>query len=268
MNDSAPFNQITKTGQRQPVGADIINWIVRHPVYAFILLTLVTFVLAAVMWRLLLYWPVSGPNIENKDLWSNASTLVQALLGTALVGSSAFVAIMIATSATRAADAALKETQLSNKLNSPEYRLAFDAYLDYLHLQALRESFNAAKLRVSDGIITIADMRKPFELLQDTLQRPALVVLAARTKAKLKQLNNLDINIEIGRLLALNLSEMHGKADQEMEKCTQSLNHIFIILDETIAHVRSMNSESPDPMLTHLREMLPPMESFTVPPPT
>lgn len=87
--------------------------------------------LAAVVWGLSLIWPLHGANIENKDLWSNASTLVQAILGTALVGASAFVAIMIATSATKTADSALHESKTNNQINDPDYLGAKQALRGY-----------------------------------------------------------------------------------------------------------------------------------------
>lgn len=133
-----PRQQEKTVDRQRHRGADIIGWIVHHPVYAFALMTLVGFVLAAVLWKLSLYWPVRGPGIDNKDLWSNASTLVQAILGTALVGASAFVAIMIATSATRAADSALDiakaslaESHTNNKINDPDYQSAKHALRGY-----------------------------------------------------------------------------------------------------------------------------------------
>ena len=139
MSDTVhPHQQGKAANKRNRHGVDIIGWIVNHPVAAFAAVTLVTFFLAFGVWELSLLWPVHGLGIDNKDLWSNASTLVQAILGTALVGASAFVAIMIATSATRAADSALDianaslaESQTNNKINDPDYQSAKHALRGY-----------------------------------------------------------------------------------------------------------------------------------------
>lgn len=112
-------------------GTDALKWVIAHPVAAFIVVTLGSLVLAAVLYQASLFWPLAGKTSTALGIYSNASALVQAIVGTALVGASAFVAILIATSAAKTAESALSESRLNNKLNDPDYLSAKQALRGY-----------------------------------------------------------------------------------------------------------------------------------------
>lgn len=122
-------DQTQKNGRKH--GADALKWVIAHPVAAFIVVTLGSLALAAFLYQGSLFWPLSGKGLQVGEVYSNASALVQAIVGTALVGASAFVAILIATSAAKTAESALSESKLNNKLNDPDYLSAKQALRGY-----------------------------------------------------------------------------------------------------------------------------------------
>ena len=119
------------SGRDRVFGQGALKWVIDNPVGAFVIATLGSLVLAALLWQGSLFWPVAGADMDRKDLFSNASALVQAIVGTALVGASAFVAILIATSAAKTAESALSESRLNNKLNDPDFLAAKHALRGY-----------------------------------------------------------------------------------------------------------------------------------------
>lgn len=256
--DSSSEQQNQTQKEKSKPGADALRWVIAHPVGAFLAVTMVSLALAALLYQGSLFWPLAGKGLQINDVYSNASALVQAIVGTALVGASAFVAILIATSAAKTAESALAESKLNNKLNSPQYQLAFDAYVNYLHLQSLTQSFEAAKLRFSGSH---ADAVVPLlAKMKEVLSRPALVVLVARCEMAFAAKDRLDLNAEVAKLLALDVggSDEPGK---ELARCSEVITNIHGILGRVVDAVRQWENPRPaaadDLMLVHLRQMLP-----------
>lgn len=257
MDSSSPEQNRTRKEKSKP-GADALRWVIAHPVGAFVAVTMGSLALAALLYQGSLFWPLSGKDANILGVYSNASALVQAIVGTALVGASAFVAILIATSAAKTAESALAESKLSNKLNSPQYKIAFDAYVDYLHLQSLTQSFEAAKFRFSSNhaVAVLPLLAK----MKEVLSRPALVVLVARCELAFTAKDRLDLNAEVAKLLALDVGGS-DEPDKELARCSEVIANIHGILGRVVDAVRQWENTRPaasdDLMLVYLRQMLP-----------
>lgn len=247
----------TRKAKSKP-GSDALRWVIANPVGAFVAVTAGSLALAALLYQGSLFWPLSGKDASILGVYSNASALVQAIVGTALVGASAFVAILIATSAAKTAESALAESKLNNKLNSPQYKLAFDAYVDYLHLQSLTQSFEAAKFRFSgshaDAVVPLLGK------IKEVLSRPGLVVLVARCELAFMPKDRLDLNAEVAKLLALDVGDS-DEPDKELARCSEVIANIHGILGRVVNAVRQWENPRPaaadDLMLVYLRQMLP-----------
>jgi len=104
--------------------SDSLRWVIEHPVIALIGFTVICLLIVALFYSLFWWWPLSGRGLPINDLFGNASALIEATIGTAVVAASAFVAIVIATSAARTAE-------LANKINDPDYLAAKAALRSY-----------------------------------------------------------------------------------------------------------------------------------------
>ena len=125
VRDSPPLNPTIRKG------SDIVAFIVRHPVWSFVLFVLLVGLISYVYWFYSMQYIFDSPRLGLSDKYANGSGLVQAIVGSALTGAGAFVAILIATSATKIADSALEESRTNNKINDPDYLAAKQALRGY-----------------------------------------------------------------------------------------------------------------------------------------
>lgn len=110
------------------------------PVITFFAGVIFTMVTVTGLWLLALYivsltsvenvlfnlLPGSGNNIDKTpislgDIFGSSTNLTSVIIGTSVAVASAFVAVLVAKTGSRAALAALEESRLNNKFNSPDY---------------------------------------------------------------------------------------------------------------------------------------------------
>lgn len=89
-----------------------------NPIRIFTIILFLFITISIIFWAASIFYPI---RIFPLDDINSASSLVQAIIGTALSGASAFVAILIATAATKIAESSLNESKVNNKINDPDY---------------------------------------------------------------------------------------------------------------------------------------------------
>src|SRR5699024_5445992 len=116
--------------KKQRLKHPITDFTVNHPGWSFIVIIFVLTIVSCAVWLLLVHRTFEVSVAGSQGLWDSASQWIQAVIGTALVGASAYVAIMIASSAMQSSDASLEETKKSD----PDYmdaKRALHGYQQY-----------------------------------------------------------------------------------------------------------------------------------------
>lgn len=112
------------------------------------------------------------------ELLNNSSALTGTIIGTSVAIASAFVAMMLASTATTIAKASLAESSLANKLNSPDYQSAKRWYECVTELSNLRTgfiySYNSIKhVTKNSGNIVFKPSNVLLEKLEEILTNPS-----------------------------------------------------------------------------------------------
>lgn len=130
-NTSGDIKSVTEVDHNR-----LMNYIIKNPIKSFSSGVVFAFVLVTAYWVGIQFYLSNGELISLPDRLSNTSSLISAIIGTTVAFASAFVALVLASAATslsnssyriaessnKIAEAALQESRLSNKLNSPDYQ--------------------------------------------------------------------------------------------------------------------------------------------------
>lgn len=240
------------------------DWVSEHPVLAFFVGVIITMMTVTGLWFLALYivslssvenmlfevMPGSGANINKTpisigDIFGSSTNLTSVVIGTSVAVASAFVAMLVARTGMRAAEAALDESRLSNKFNSPDY-LAMKSGIDKLgELSFLNDGLIYAYDAYKDLIVTDKSYNfKPdtvlLNRLSELLVSPHFSMTlnqAARLKADVENLEEEPVKEIHKRIAHLIVSVKALQQEEHLEAYQSKLLNALTLMRDAIEKV-------------------------------